>query len=42
VVAEFDDRGGVEDPRWIEDKVSMLERVNITLNEQKIGTALHR
>ena len=42
VIAEFDDRDGVEDPRWVEDEMSVLERVNIALDEQEIGTALHR
>lgn len=42
VIAEFDDRDGVEDPRWVEDEVSVLERVNVALDEQEIGTTLHR
>lgn len=41
MVAEFDDRDGVEDSCRIEDEMSMLERVDITLDEQKIRTALH-
>ena len=41
MVAEFDDRDGVEDPQLVEDEISMLEGVNVTLDEQKIGTALH-
>jgi len=41
VVAELDYGDGIEYPRWIEDEVSMLERVDVTLDEQKIGTALH-
>lgn len=41
MVAEFDDRNCVEDPQLVEDEISMLEGVNVTLDEQKIGTALH-
>ena len=41
VITEFDDRYGVEDPCWVENEMSMLERVNVTLDEQEVGTTLH-
>lgn len=42
VIAEFDDGDGVKDPCWVEYEMSVLERVNIALNEQEIGTTFHR
>ena len=33
VIAEFDDGDGVEDPCWIKDEMTVLERVNVTLDE---------
>lgn len=41
VITEFDDGDGIEDPCWVEDEISVLKRVNVTLDEQKIGTTLH-
>ena len=42
MIAEFNDRDGIEHSRWVEDKVAVLERVDVTLNEQKVGTTFHR
>lgn len=42
MVTELDDGCGAEHTILIDDKLSMSERVNITLDEQQIGTALHR
>jgi hypothetical protein len=41
VVTKLDDWDGIEDPRWIEDEIAVLERVNVALDKQKIGTTLH-
>lgn len=41
MVAEFDDGDGIKNPCRVEDEVSMLERVNVTLDEQKIRTTLY-
>lgn len=42
MIAEFYDGNCVKDPCRVEDEMSVLERVDVTLDKQKIGTTLHR
>lgn len=36
MIAELDDRCGLEHPLLVDDELSMLERVDVTLDEQQI------
>ena len=40
VIAQLDHRGRLEHPVLIDDELTMLERVDIALNQQQVGTAL--
>lgn len=41
VVTQFDHWGGVEHTSFIQDELSVLERVDIALDEQQVRTTLH-
>ena len=42
MVTQLDDRGRLEHALLVDDELTMLERVDVALDEQKIGAALHR
>jgi len=42
VVTQLDDRGRLEHALLINDELAVLEGVDVALDKQKIGTALHR
>lgn len=42
VVAQLYDRDGVKHTGFVQDKLTMLERVDVALDEQKVGAALYR
>ena len=41
VVAELDHRRGLEHTLWVDDELAVLERVDVTLDEQQVRAALH-
>jgi hypothetical protein len=42
MVTQFDDRGCLEHALLVDDELAVLERVDVALDEQKIGAALYR
>jgi hypothetical protein len=42
VVTQLDDRGRLEHALLVNDELAVLERVDVALDKQKIGAALHR
>ena len=41
VVTELDDRSSLEHPLLVNDELTVLERVDVTLDQQQIRAALH-
>jgi len=41
MIPQFDDGGRLEHPIHVNDKLTMLERINVAFNEEEIRTALH-
>ena len=42
VITKFNDRRRFEHPVGVDNKLTMLQRVDVALDEKQIGTALHR
>ena len=42
VVTQLDDWGGIEHTSFVQNELTMLERVDIALDQQQVGTTLHR
>jgi len=42
VVTKLDHRGRLEHPAFVQDELTMLQRVNVTLDEEQVGAGLDR
>lgn len=42
MITKLNNRRRFEHPVGVDDKLTMLQRVDVALDEEKIGTALHR
>jgi hypothetical protein len=42
MITQFDDRGSLEHPLLIDDELTMRERVDVTLDQEKIRARLDR
>lgn len=42
VVTKLDHRGRLEHPAFVQDELTMLQRVDVTLDEEQVGASLDR